>query len=443
MFPSKLLSKLRASGRVGRQTKWSMAVTIFELARGVAQITIVFRILGRENYGVLVPIYYTTGLLQAWLSVWSDQAITTYVAKSVAGGRLREASLILWSNIKLSFALGLTTYVLLALLAYASPGLVGLDADHSSLLLVFGLTAIFTANHKDSLAVLRLADRYHYSFVVALATGVVHLGALWAIWQTGGSLWLVVLISTGAAAVNGSGMLLAAVLSVRRMGLPTPDLGTSIRDMPADVIKFLRASFWQTKAGSMGWHLDPILAAKVGTDAQAGVYGVVRRVTDTLDAVASSVGQVIQTEYSRRWFGSSEGVRRLWMRSTVALSLLALATCGGIFVFRDAVEGLLGDEFAGGATTLAYVLPGAFAYLATTAVQALPAAVGKVWPSFAWHAVAVLVHIVAIFLLMPTLGSDGAALSRTLFYVSLAAVAIPFSIPLLRQNRSSAAAAVP
>lgn len=420
-----------------------MAVTAFELARGVAQLTIVFRILGKENYGVLVPIYYITGLLQAGLSVLSDQAITTYAAKSIAGGRLREAALILWSNVKISFALGLATYVLLALLAYGSPGLIGLDANHRGLLLIFGLTAIFTANHKDSLAVLRLADRYHYSFAVALATGAVHLGALWVIWQAGGSLWLVVLASTGAAVVNGGGMLAAAVLSVRRMGLPPPGRGTSVRDMPADAIKFLRASFWQTKTGSMGWHLDPILAAKVGTEAQAGVYGVVRRVTDTLDSVARSVGEVIQTEYSRRWFGSSEGVRQLWMRSTVALSLVALATCGGIFVFRDAVERLLGDEFAGGAATLTYVLPGAFAFLATAAVRALPAAVGRVWPSFAWNAVAVLVQAFAIFFLMPGLGADGAAISRTLFYISLTAVAIPFAIPLLRQNRSGSAATAP
>lgn len=408
----------------------------FELARGVAQITIVFRILGRENYGVLVPIYYATGLLQGGLWVLSDEAITTYTARSLARGRSQEASMILWSCIKLSFALGVAAYVCLALLALASPGLIGVDPSHRGLLLVFGLTAIFMANHKDSLAVLRIADRYHCYFVVALATGVAHLGALWAIWVAGGSLWLVVLVSTGAAAINGGGMFAAALFSARRMGLASAWRGSSMRDMPADVIKFLRTSFWQTKAGTLGWHLDPILAAKVGTDAQAGVYGVVRRITDALDAVARSVGQVIQTEYSRRWFGSSEGVRRLWMRCTLALSALALAACGGIFVLRGAVEHLLGDQFAGGVGTLVYVLPGAFVFLATTATQVLPAAVGRMWPSFVWLAVAVVVQVTAIFLFVPQLGAEGAALSRTLFYLSLAAVAIPLAIPLLRQNRS-------
>lgn len=430
------LWKLPISGRVGRQTKWSLAVTAFELARGIAQIVIVFRILGRENYGVLVPIYYVTGLLHAGLSVLSDQAITTYATRSLSGGRQREASLIIWSNIKISFALGASVYFSLAVLAHSSPGLIGLDHEHRGLLLVFGLTAIFTANHKDSLAVLRLTDRYHYSFVVAVVTGIAHLGALGAIWLTGGSLWLVVLISTGAAAINGTGMLAAAALSARRTGLPAPPRGSSIREMPADVTKFLRTSFWQTKAGALGWHLDPILAAKVGTDAQAGVYGVVRRVTDTLDSLARTLGHVIQTEYSRRWFASDgDGVRPLWRRSTVSLAVLALASCGGIFLFRDVVARLLGAEFAGGATTLAYVLPGAFLYLTATAVLVLPAAVGKVLPSFTWLVVAVLVQATAIFVLVPMSGADGAALSRTLFYLSLTVVAVPFAVPLLLQNR--------
>ena len=441
----KLLSKSLASGRVKRQSKWSVAITAFELSRGIAQIIIVFRVLGRESYGVLVPIYYVTGLLQAGLSVLSDQAITTYAARALADGRPREASLILWSNVKLSFVLGLATYFSVATLAFAIPGLIGVDAEHRHLLLVFGLTALFLANQKDYLAVLRLADRYSYAFVVAVVTGVVQLGALVAIWLTGGSLWLVVLIATGAAAVNGLGMFTAALSAARKIGLSGPLSGMSFREMPSDMAKFLRASFWQTKAGALGWHLDPILTAKLGTDAQAGLYGLVRRVTDTLDSLSRTVGQVIQTEYSRRWFGSTgDGVRSLWSRSTVALAAAALAICGGIFVFRDTVAKLLGEEFAGagGATTLAWVLPGAFAFLASTAAQMLPASVGKVWPSFVWNAVAVLVQVLAIFLFVPEFGANGAAFSRTLFYLSLTAVAIPFVVPVLRQNRRPEAVSI-
>lgn len=443
---SKWHSRWSAAGRVERQTKWSVAVTAFELARGIVQLVIVARILGRDSYGVLAPVYYVTTLLHGGCWVLSDQAITTFATRSLADGRPKEASLILWSNIKLSFVLGLVAYLGVAVLAYGAPGLIGLDREHRKLLLMFGLTAVFLANHKDFLAILRLANRYHYSFVVAIATGVAQLGALVAIWLVGGSLWLVVLITTGAAAVNGIGMLCAAVLSYRKMGLPRPPFGTSLREMPSDVAKFLRASFWQTKTGALGWHLDPILAAKLGTDAQAGLYLFVRRVTDMIDALARSVGQVLQTEYSRRWFGPAGdgGLRPLWRRSTTVLALSALMICGGIFLFRDLVTGLLGEEFSAGSTTLAYVLPGIFASLAATGVLALPAAVGKIWPSFVWQAVALIVQVGAIFLLVPHFGAaNGVALSRSLFYIALAAVAVPFAIPVLRQNRRPEAANVP
>ena len=436
MPPRFLLSRWAASGRVERQSKWSVSVTAFDLARGIAQIVIVFRVLGSEDYGVLAPIYSVTMLMQAGLSVLSDQAITTFAARSLADGRPKEASLILWSNIKLSFYLGLAAYLGVAVIAFAASDLISVDAGHRDLLLIFGLTAIFTANHKDSLAILRLADRYHYSFVVALVTGVLQLGALATIWIVGGSLWLVVLIATGAAAVNGGGMFVAAALSTRKMGLPRPLSGASLRAMPTDVAKFLRASFWQTKTGAAGWHLDPILVAKLGTEAQTGLYYAARRVVDLLEVLARAVGQVIQTEYSRRWFASSgTGVRPLWKRSTAVLAVSALAICGGIFLFRDLATTLLGEEFTGGATTLAYLLPGAFACLAATTVLALPAAVGKVWPSFIWQSVALLVQVGAIFLLVPEFGANGAALSRSLFYVALAVVAVPFAVSVLRQNR--------
>ena len=433
-----LLSRWAASGRLERQTKWSVSVTAFDLVRGLAQLAIVLRVLGNEGYGVLAPIYFVTALMQAGLSVLSDQAITTFAARALADGRPKEASLILWSNIKLSFCLGLAAYLGVAVLAFGVPDLISLDAEHRELLLVFGLTALFMANHKDSLAILRLADRYHYSFVVALVTGVLQLGALATIWIVGGSLWLVVLIATGAAAVNGGGMFAAAALSARKMGLSRPPSGASLRTMPKDVANFLRASFWQTKAGALGWQLDVILVAKLGTEAQTGVYAAARRVVDCLDVFARSVGQVIQTEYSRRWFTSTgAGVRPLWKHSTAMLTVSALAICGGVFLFRDLAATVLSDEFAGagGATTIAYVLPGAFAYLAATAVLALPAAVGKMWPSFIWQTVALLVQVGAVFLLVPEFGANGAALSRTLFYVALAVVAVPFAISVLRQNR--------
>ena len=443
MSLSKLLSKSLASGRVKRQSKWSVAITTFELVRGLAQMIIVVRVLGRESYGVLVPIYYVTGLVKGGLSVLSDQAISTYAARALADERPREASLVLWSTVKLSFVLGLAAYFGVATLAIAFPGLIGVDAEHRRLLLVFGLTALFLANRQDYLAVLRLADRYSYAFVVAAVTGIAQLGALVAILLTGGSLWLVVLIATGAAAVNGLGMFAAALLASRKIGLSGPLAGASLRKMPSDMAKFLRASFWQTKSGALGWHLDPILTAKLGTEAQTALYGVARRLTDTLDALGHAVGQVIQTEYSRRWFGSTgDGVRSLWIRSTATLAAASLAICGGVFIFRDEVVWLLGEEFAGGATTLAWVLPGVFPYLASTAAHVLPASVGKVWPSFVWQAVAMLVQVLAIFLLVPEFGANGAAFSRTLYYLSLTAVAIPFVVPILRQNRRSEAVSI-
>lgn len=442
-------SALAASGgRVARQSKWSVAITTAEFVRGIIQVYLVTRILGLEQYGVLGMIYAATGLMQGSLAVLSNQAITTFAGRALADGRKEEASAVLWYSVRLTLLLGAASYAALVVAAYAGPKLLNpaagagealtavLTTDRDALL-VYGLIAVLHANHKDTLAVLRVTDRIQYGIFVVAGTTLFQLVALLAVWKNGGTLQMVALVLAATAAINCVGMFGAAIVSARQVGLPFPRIAKWSQDVPLDVVKFLRISFWQTKAGVLSWQLDTLIVGQLTSASQTGLYVAARKIADPVALMIVPITQTIQTEFSRRWFSKDRaGVRSLAFGSTGALLVAGAVVCGGLFVFREQVILFLDREFSGSAETLVLLLPGLFAAFAIAGLVGLPAAAGRMWPSVIWTTAAVAVQMVALLLLVPVYGANGAAVSRTVFSVILATVVIPFAVPMLRRRDS-------
>ena len=58
----------------------------------------------------------------------------------------------------------------------------------------------------------------------------------------------------------------------------------------------------------------------------------------------------------------------------------------------------------------------------------------RVIPSLTWNAASLASLVVTMLLLVPAQGAEGAAWARTVFFLVLVAVAIPFAISVLRTN---------
>lgn len=432
--------------RAARQTLWLGAMTAAQTLGSLAQFSLAARILGPEDFGVLVIIIAAATLLFGLATMPGEEVITTYVTRSIAAGRPQEAGQVLRLALGAALGLRLLAYGLIALLTWAAAGLLDLvDPAYGPVLLLYSLTGILTAVSGESLAALRLADRLRWGFGVtaasALAGVIVLLGVAWA----GGGLLPVALASVVRAAVLGGGLLLLAVAFAGAAGIPGLLRSWSVR-APRDIRRFQLTAFARSSVEALHTQADALLLAGLTGPAQVGLYRAARYITDAALLPFRSLAYGVQAEYSRQWFGGNgAALRSLSRRFTALAALAALAGYGLLFLGQHWIIPLLyGPEFAAAGRSLLLMLPGALILSALAALQGLPAAAGRAGPHLAALLAAVVAQAAVILWLAPEQGAQGAALAFTLQALVFAAVILPAAGRIFRQSyRRPAAAAQP
>ena len=424
-----------ADRRAARHVLWMGAIIVMQFLGGLAQVALSARILGPENFGVLALIMAMTLLAYRFMSMPGFEAVTTYVARSVAEGRSEDAAATLRFTFGGAFGLALLAYGLLAAVTLTTGGLFGIESAHVSAMLLYGITGVFMAASIESLAVLRVANRLALALAVTTAGTLTMIAALLAVWISDGGLAMVVLALAAEAGVHGVGMLLAAAASAGSAGVPNLLGSLSVR-APRDVIGFQAASFFQAKAVALMENIDVILLGALTSASQVGMYRGALSIMTATRLPIRPIAEGVQAEYSRRWYASDAvGIRRLSRSFTTLSVVLAVAIYGVLAVFHGPVVHLvLGPEFADAANLLLILIPGAAIWMSISALRVLPAAMGRAGPSLTWTCAALIAQVCVLLLLAPTHLSGGAAWARTVFFLSLGAIAIPFTVTILRRS---------
>ena len=399
------------------------------------QVSLSARILGPESFGILALITATTLLAYQFMAVPGYEAITTYVTRSLAAGRPEEAAATLRFIFAVALGLALLSYGLLAAFALLFSGVLGLEPAHRPAMLIYGVTGVFMSTQLESLAVLRLADRLRLGLIVAAAAAATQVTVLALVSLQGGGLLMVVLALLAGIAVAGTGMGLAATASAGRAGVP--GLLRSWRmQAPPDVIRFQIASFFRTKAGALSGNIDVLVLGALTNAAQTGLYRAAIQIIVATRLPVQPIAQGVQPEYSRQWYASNRtGLRRIAGRFTLVSVMLAAAIYGLLALFHRTVIGVIfGPDFADAAGPLLILIPGALVWMSIAALHVLPAAAGRPLPALIWTAVALAAMLAPMFWLVSFHGAAGAAWTRTIYYLTLAAVAIPFIASALRRS---------
>lgn len=427
----------KVEGQVAQGSAWMAGISIAELCRALAQLLLVTRMLDLAQFGAFTVIVTTGFLFQGAIAVLGHDAVTTFMARSVAKGRSREAAVIMWSVFKLSALLGLASYGLLVVFAFTGTHWLGLGPTDTAALLVYGTAVVPMSVRESALAVLRLTNHVARGFVVTVAGGLAQVSGLLVVsWAAEGSLVGVAAAVAGGMALVAAGLLVAAVASARQMGLPKGEAGTPLRALPPDVTEFLRGSFWQTKLALLYYQLDVLLLSALATPVQVGLYGVARRLMDFPMSLAHPIAQAVQAECSKRWYGADgEGFRRLVLRLGAVATGIALASCIGLFLLGEQVIVWFDPESADAGAVLMLMIPGLFASVATWGLFLIPLGLGRLRPALTATAAATVVLVATGALLVPDHGAVGAAWARNAAYVTLGAVSVAFAVSLWRQSR--------
>ena len=422
-----------AERRVARQSFWMGAMLVVHALGGLATMSLTARILGAEGLGVLAVIAAVTGLVYGLTSIPGASVVTTFVTRAMAEGRPEEGARVFRFALAASQGMALIAYAVIAVLALAAAGLLGLDTEHKNLILLYGVGGVLTATHGESMAALRLADRLQLHLLATVAGRLAGVGLLAAIWLLGGGLTEVVLANVAAAVVDGLGVFTAVVVSAPRAGLAGFLRAASLK-VPPDVVRFQTSTFWQSSVTAVIDNMDVVLLAQFAGAADVGLYRAARRIVDMARRPIGLMPNAAQPEYSRQWYsGQGAELRRTTLRMTVWAFTLTAAGFGLLAAFREPIiRIILGDGFAGAAPLLLILLLGALPVAA--AFRILPAAVGRVWPVLLSGTAGLAVFLAAMALLAPAYGPDGAAWARTLSALAGLAVVTPFTILVLRQS---------
>ena len=422
--------------RAARQTLWLGAIRAVQVLASVVQVALSARILGPEGFGVLAVIIAAAGLAYRLLSVPGNEVITTYVRRDLAEGRTDDATGTLRFTYVLSQTLALVAYAALAAATLALGGLFGVVEEHSAAVLLYGLAGISLATNRESLAVLRLADRLHLGLGVAAAGALTRVAVLGAAWTSDTGLLTVLLAYVAGDAVTGVGMFIAAAASERRAGLPGFLNSLPVKVPGRDVIAFQMGSFGRTSVEALTLHIDVVLLASLVSAAQLGLYRAAIQLINATNHPFQSIAMAVQAEYSRQWYGGNgEDVRRI-CRTFTALSLsLAVAGYGLLAIFHGPIiQVLLGPGFEEVARPLLFLLPGALAFAAVASLHVLPAATGRAAPHLVSSAAALAAQVTAIVVLARAHGAEGAAWANTTYFLVFAAAITPFGVAALRQS---------
>ena len=303
-------------------------------------------------------------------------------------------------------------------------------------MLLYGIAGISLATNRESLAVLRLADRLHLGLVVASAGALTRVAVLGVAWQTDAGLLAVLIAYVAGDVVTGVGMFIAAAASERRVGLPGFLHSLSVKVPGGDVIAFQVASFGRTSVEAVTLHIDVILLANLVSAAQLGLYRVAIQIIDATKHPFQSIATAVQAEYSRQWYGGDgDGVRRICRRFTALSLSLAVAGYGLLAIFHGPIiRVLLGPSFEEAARPLLFLLPGALAFATVASLRVLPAATGRATPHLVSSAAALAAQVTAIVALARAYGAEGAAWANTIYALVFAAAITPFALATLRRS---------
>ena len=418
-----------------RQMLWMAAILAIQFLGSIAQLLLVTRILGLEGFGILALFIAVTSLSYGLTSMPGHEAITTYVTRSMVNEQWEEAARILRFIFMVCLALALLTYGLLVIFSYPVSQLLGIDDIHVNAMLIYGISGICMATHRESMAVLRLANRLHWGFAVVSTAILIQLAGLIIALVVDGDLIMVAQALLAGACVNGFGMLLGATISSRKLGITALLTSWSIK-IPKDIIRYQTVSFCQAKIGTLGGNIDILLLGALTTPSQVGLYRAASRITAITRMPFQPLAPVLQAEYSRHWYaGDGARLRNKARHYTILALALALSGYALLLIFHQPVINImLGGEFTEAGSLLIIMIPGMLVFTSVTALYVLPAATGRAMPSLIWHSAALAAQVSILCTLLPTYGAMGAAWANTAYFLVWGVVAIPFAISILRQS---------
>jgi O-antigen/teichoic acid export membrane protein len=429
--------------RVATNTGWTVGAMLTSVLAGVLQMGMLARLLGPERLGVLGLLSAGTALVGSTIRFTSAEAVITYTSRELALGSRAGAGRVVSYCFLLDFVSSFAAFAVFGVLGSLAGTGWGIPARDLSLVWVYGITLLVQSTFWVSHAVLRVTDRYRWTFFQTVTRAVIGVaGTAWLLVRHA-SLAEVVALQVGLAAVDGVVMFTLAAVALREQGISPRLRLRELARPPTGIWGFAVAGQGRGIVKALSRNLDTILIGMWGTPYAVGLYRAAKQIADQLQIPAQALVTSIQPEYSKLWYArDARALRRLVFHSVALLA--SVGSVGALIIATNqtrVVTLVLGPRFIGVESVLMLFVAGTLLNVMMTPVYSLLPAVGRPTPSLIAAATALVVQLVLLWIYLPRYGAWGGALASFVSVVVWSTCLLPPAYRVLYGRREPGDAA--
>lgn len=420
--------------RVFTNAGWASAAIPINVGLGIVQTGLMARMLGPEGIGTIALFGAVCVLLGSVLKVASAEPAMTYVIQALTEGDDAQASHFIRYFYLLDFLTSLVAFSAVALSALFVPRLLNLAPGLEWLQALFGLTLVFQSTYWTSHALLRVADRFSWTFYHSVVHSVTKTALVALLFVAKAGLTEVAFLLVGLSLLDGLSLYLMARLALRRKGLRHVRQSVPWWHVPGEIRRFQMLGYGRQLIKSMNRSADTLMIGYIGSPLQVGFYRAGKQIADQAQLPVQGFLVSLFPEYSRLYFsGDIHRLRRLVGRFfSLFLGLGLLASLVLWFGAERIIRIILGDGFLPAKDVVRIVMISAVVRLVMSSIYPLPAAVGRAGPALRSMMAAIGVQVVVIFWLVPRQGALGAAWANVAYFVTWAVVLLPSVLKVLQ-----------
>lgn len=420
--------------RILVNTGWASAAMPFNLALGIVQTGLMARMLGPEGLGIIALYTATCALVGSFCKLNNSQAALTYVTQFITAGDSARAVHFIRYCYGLDLLTSLFAFAVLAGLAFFAPLVFDLKAEQAVLQVIFALTLVFQATYLTSNALLRVANRFSWTFYQSVAQSLLKLAVVACLFYVNAGLREIVWMLVGLSLFNGLSLFVMAKIALRDIGL------TALKKIkpvyphwwqaPPEIRQFQIYSYGSSVMKSLYRYLDVLLIGLVGNASSVGLYRAAAQFAGFLDFPVQAMITGMSPEYSRLWYA---GEKKQLLNIVVQSTALLVGVMGILLIIFIPLSGpiitlIYGDAFSVGQGVFVILLIASLLSALMVPLNTLQIASGQAWPSTLASVVTVAGQGTLLFWLVPLYGTIGAAWARVFALVGSLAIMIPTGI---------------
>lgn len=402
----------------------------------LAALALMVRLLGPDNYGILVLITTYVTIVDSLISFKSWQAMIKFGAEALEDGDQERFKGIA----KFCMVLDGTTALIGTIVAAGIATFVGQYLSWSSeivsMVTLYSVVILFNLSGTPT-GLLRLFNKYRLFSTIQIIAALIKLIGIAILFLVGASLFQVLLL--WLATNIFSQLLLFGVgwWQLHEHGY----YGTwraslrAVTDHHPDIVGFVFTTNINSSLKTVATELDVLVVGALAGAAGAGLYKVAKQVAAIPAMITDPLYHAIYPDLSRLWAKGEIGLfKRLMFRASLAAGAGAIVIWAGFVIFGERFINLLfGPEFLAAQPILVVYMLAIVIAIFGLPLQPAMLAMGRPKTSLNVFIASTIFYFIILFPLINLFGVVGAAVAYVLNYAALTTVMIIIETNIFRQ----------